>query len=263
MDEKVKVTFDYGNKVSELYIAKGDKLKAFEPTRAGYLFNEWVSNGVTFNFANAINEDVVITADWNYDELSQEMYEYYYGKFYDEASSEMIVLSAENKATVAGVEMEYHVLTGGVIVFINDGVSTDYVLLAQRIMSADGKDYYRLGSYIVTFETKGGSTVDSVDVPTDTYKIEKPADPTREGYVFKGWTLIDGTDFDFNKIITRSTSLYANWEKVAGGDNQQGDNTASESNGNGCGSTVTVSSVALITLLGAGVVMAKRKNDDE
>lgn len=147
LDESVKVTFDYGNKVSELYIAKGDKLKAFEPTRAGYIFNEWVSVGVTFNFATAINADVVITAVWDYDELSQEMYEYYYGKFYDDVTDKMIILAAENKATVAGDEMEYHVLNGGVIVFVKDGVSTDYTLLAQRIISPEGNDYYRLGTY--------------------------------------------------------------------------------------------------------------------
>jgi hypothetical protein len=58
-------------------------------------------------------------------------------------------------------------------------------------------------------------------------------------------------------------TLYAKWEKAADGNNQQGGDTSVEDNEKGCGSTIAVSSVALITLLGAGVVMAKRKKDNE
>lgn len=43
-------------------------------------------------------------------------------------------------------------------------------------------------------------------------KATKPADPTREGYKFEGWTLNDN-DFDFETPITDDTVLTAKWEQ--------------------------------------------------
>lgn len=47
-------------------------------------------------------------------------------------------------------------------------------------------------------------------------KAVKPADPTAEGYVFRGWytTAACTTEFDFNTPITADTTLYAKWNET-------------------------------------------------
>lgn len=47
-------------------------------------------------------------------------------------------------------------------------------------------------------------------------KAVKPADPTAEGYVFRGWytTAACTTEFDFNTPIAADTTLYAKWDEI-------------------------------------------------
>lgn len=63
----------------------------------------------------------------------------------------------------------------------------------------------------VTFDSAGGSEVKTQWV-VDGSKVKKPDDPTRDGYVFKGWAL-NGELFDFANPVTRSITLVAVWEK--------------------------------------------------
>ena len=67
-------------------------------------------------------------------------------------------------------------------------------------------------TYSITFETKLGPGV-SVQNLKKGEKVEKPNDPTFEGYVFKGWYLND-EEYDFSTPVSRSITLEAKWEKV-------------------------------------------------
>ncbi len=45
--------------------------------------------------------------------------------------------------------------------------------------------------------------------------VEKPADPVRDGYTFKGWQTADGKAYDFSAPVTSNLTLTAAWEAVA------------------------------------------------
>lgn len=71
----------------------------------------------------------------------------------------------------------------------------------------------------VKFETFDGSKVDEQVIrvtPTWAENVKKPdTDPTKDGYIFKGWYKDSACkeNFDFNSKIISDTSIYAKWEK--------------------------------------------------
>ena len=65
--------------------------------------------------------------------------------------------------------------------------------------------------YTIEFNSNGGSLVEPIKIEKDG-TIEKPLDPTREGYIFAGWYL-NGEKFDFNTKITGDITLEARWTK--------------------------------------------------
>ncbi len=69
-------------------------------------------------------------------------------------------------------------------------------------------------SYTITFDSVGGSKVDSVRVNRNE-TVSKPADPTREGYTFDGWYADKECTkaYDFSTKVTNSFTLYAKWTK--------------------------------------------------
>lgn len=76
----------------------------------------------------------------------------------------------------------------------------------------------------ITFDTNGGSKINSVTIKKETELI-LPEEPTLDGYVFKGW--IDKNEMPiYNKVIfAEDTTLYAVWEKVGNKETNSNTNT--------------------------------------
>ena len=70
----------------------------------------------------------------------------------------------------------------------------------------------KVTKYTVKFDSNGGSKVASKTVEKNK-TVKAPTDPTREGYIFKGWYLGD-TKYNFSKKVTKNITLVAHWEKV-------------------------------------------------
>lgn len=58
----------------------------------------------------------------------------------------------------------------------------------------------RIGAGIATKEVRIGNTV------------EKPEDPTADGYTFLGW-YVDGVEYDFSKPVESDLIITAEWEE--------------------------------------------------
>jgi len=67
--------------------------------------------------------------------------------------------------------------------------------------------------YVVTFDTDGGNSIESVEVEKNAL-INKPTDPTKLGYTFDGWFKdeVKATPFIFTEEkITSDVTIYAKW----------------------------------------------------
>lgn len=82
------------------------------------------------------------------------------------------------------------------------------LLLLSVVLAACGAK-----EYVVTFETDGGTVVESI---TTTGQVTLPVDPTKSGYEFNGWYVDSEFNqlFDETQLIVQNTTLYAKWEKI-------------------------------------------------
>ena len=91
-------------------------------------------------------------------------------------------------------------------------------LTPDRTSTSDDKDNAGLQarastSHTVTFSNPQGS--DTTQTVTDGERAKRPADPTKNGYLFDGW-FIGSTPvaYDFNQPVTNDLKLTAHWTKA-------------------------------------------------
>ncbi len=70
-------------------------------------------------------------------------------------------------------------------------------------------------NHTVTFDTDGGSAVQAQTVAYGE-TVEKPADPVRSGYTFKGWYLGENA-YNFDAPVTKDLTVTARWSYNGGG----------------------------------------------
>ena len=77
----------------------------------------------------------------------------------------------------------------------------------------DNEEEEKKETITITFDTKGGSKINSITINKDT-ELTLPKDPTRDGYVFKGWVDKNETPIYNKVLLAEDTTLYAAWEKA-------------------------------------------------
>lgn len=86
------------------------------------------------------------------------------------------------------------------------------LISAFLLSSCDGFNNNALNknTHKVIFDSNGGSLIEPLQVKHGE-KIEKPADPTREGYTFQNWTY-NNEEWSFvGYVVTSDMTLLANW----------------------------------------------------
>ncbi len=116
-------------------------------------------------------------------------------------------LISQSSSTVEALEGDYSAtINTTVSVDDNDLVLTAVVTYSLNDSSIEGT------YYTVTFDTNGGSSVDSQKV-AEGEKASVPVDPEKDGYAFIGWYVSNGYSqpFDFDQEITGDVTVYAKW----------------------------------------------------
>jgi len=102
-------------------------------------------------------------------------------------------------------------LTDGYVWQDQDGTTYQGSETIEHIAKSYEFDLKLLG-YTVTFETNGGSPVESQSVQEYNTPV-RPPDPTRTGYTFDGWygDAACTMPYDFSAVITSNVTVYAKW----------------------------------------------------
>ena len=125
-------------------------------------------------------------------------------------------------------------------------------LTTETVIEDDSVVYaFWLKECIVTFDTDGGSLIESISMG-EGHILEKPLDPTKEGFKFLYWTL-NGEKYEFGQPITENITLKACWEKLPSKDDQNNNKNNNNKTllivGISVSSTVLVAGVGLMLFL--------------
>ena len=101
------------------------------------------------------------------------------------------------------------------IVLGEETLTYDY--LFRGFTAQNDQQFKRLGTYQVKFVAGNDSkdVIQTLDMANG-YKAQKPADPVLDGCSFVSWCTADGTAYDFDAMVTESTTVYAKWTNGAG-----------------------------------------------
>lgn len=219
--QRFTVTFDSDGGSSIIPIEVDENGIVLEPTttKDGYVFVGWYLNGVKFDFNTKITKDITLTAVWEKETVTEPdddpvvSVEKYSVKFNSDGGSAVKTQYVEvNKRatkpatpTRSGYTFKGWYLNSVEYNF-NSKVTKDITLKAKW-----EENKVTVVKYTVTFDSKGGDTIKTQTVDANAKAIE-PNEPTREGYIFKGWYL-GTTKFDFNSKVTKNITLVAKWEE--------------------------------------------------
>ena len=176
----------------------------------GMQFKAWMVGGSE----KAVGDKITVTANTTVTAIWENIPVTYYTVTFDSAGGSAVTaqtIEAGQKATKpadptkAGYDFKGWTLNGSTYDF-NSAVNGDITLVAtweqQQVVPT---------VYTVTFDSNGGSAVTAQNIEAG-QKATKPADPTKAGYDFKGWTL-NGSAYDFNTAVNGDITLVATWEQ--------------------------------------------------
>ena len=195
----------------------GKITKPADPVKEGYVFDAWYKESTFDNKWDFEND--IVAADTKL-----------YAKFLPEAevTKYTVTFKSDENTVINTVTVKEGNSVGEPENPVKDGYQFDgwYTDVNctdkydfNTMVSADLTLYAKwLAKYTVSFDTDGGSTVESQTVVTGN-KATKPAvNPTKKGYNFVGWYTDNTytTEFDFeNTIITDNTTIYAKFEDTS------------------------------------------------
>lgn len=142
------------------------------------------------------------------------------GVYYCQQSGEIYTLYADQRMTYEAngqvAEGTYSVKDNKITIVLPDKTEI-YDYLYRGFTAENGNHYKRLYTYRITF-VAGNGTEDTVQLfdMDQGYMAVKPADPVLDGCSFESWCTIDGKEYDFDTMVTRSYTLYAKWTNGAG-----------------------------------------------
>ena len=216
--DNFSVTFNSngGSNVDAQIVIEGDKAKkpSPDPTKEGNLFGGWYKDNNTFknewNFETVITENVTLHAKWTVIPTNS-----YVVTFDSNGGSDVgaqIVTKGDKAKKPAAPTKAGHTFVNWFTAGDNEwsfetAITEDITLFAK----------WSINEYTVTFDSNGGSDVDSQSIEYDN-PAEEPVTPTKIDVLFAGWykdnyTFNNKWNFETD-VVTADITLYAKWSEA-------------------------------------------------
>ena len=212
-----------GTSVPTQTVEDGEKAtKPSDPTKIGYTFGGWYRNasltGDPWDFDNdAVEDDTTLYAKW-----TPKTYTITFNANGGSGTMapQTVTFGADATLIANSFSIEYGRFLGWATGASDEPIYDDEHTFSPWSISGNLTLYAAWAvtgpppiAYEVTFETNGGTSVASQNVP-ENGKAAKPADPTKAGHDFGGWfkdaACTIPWDFD-SDVVTEATTLYAKW----------------------------------------------------
>lgn len=208
-----------GSAISPVKVPNGNKVASpADPTRAYYAFEGWYSDinlTQAFDFNTPISEDITLYAKWTPSPVG--------GMFLMTIDFNGGTSSMPSSGEIAANSNIYFSANIGSVVTPPSGkVFAGYEIDGVKYYDGDGYTVTQnftlkllwedapVTTYTVEFDSDGGSAVTAQTIEAGQQAVQ-PADPTKDGFEFKGWTL-NGVAYDFTTAVARNITLKAVWE---------------------------------------------------
>ena len=212
------VTFDSdgGSDVPEQKVQYGSKaIKPDDPTRSGYMFEGWRLDGTPYDFDTPVTGNITLVADWSYIQPPIERHTVTFDPANGEETWAYTVVDGDKLGTTVP-ELAGHIFDGW---YTSEGTLFDFDTPIKDEITLTAK--WRTIQYTVTFDSAGGSSVESQTVYHGSSAME-PSDPSKSGYNFEGWYL-GSEPYDFRTPVTADITLTAQWSDVPATDDDDGE----------------------------------------
>ena len=202
---KYKVEFDTngGSDIDYQTVEKNDKAtKPTDPTKEHYNFVKWLDEeNREYDFNTPITKDIKLTALW-------EEKDYTISYNTDGGSNVSSEIKKYNETFTKPTNPEK---TGHNFIKWVDKENREYDFDSKAVKDIELKALWEKKDYTVTFDSNGGSRVD-----TQTVKYEenatKPTDPEKVGYRLTKWVDENNNEYNFDTKVTKNITLKAEWE---------------------------------------------------
>lgn len=199
------VTFvDDNQKLMTVEVKKGRSLGDVKaPSKDGYLFLNWLKDGLEYNTNNPVNEDMTLEATWT--EIPNPTKSYTVTFNFGDKIKTVSVKEGEKVAIPKTTpKKEKHKFLGWYIgedVYDFDSPVTKDLVIAAK---------FEKNRIIIDYDLDGGTGTVQVEIEKGTIP-DKPKNPLKFGYTFTKWT-IDSEEYNFDKPINKDTTIKANYE---------------------------------------------------
>ena len=198
------VTFntDGGSAIEAVKVKENKTVKQpTQPTKEGFLFNEWTLNGEVYDFNTPVTSDITLKATWRVNDNTVMV------RFDSNGGSAV----NSQKVATGGVAKKPNNPTKSCATFVEwqlDGVAYDFskAVNSEITLKAKWTDKQKV---TLSFDTNGGGNVSSKQVCPGEAVGNLPT-PTKSGYVFSRWTLNNNT-FNSNSRVNGNTTVKAEY----------------------------------------------------